>query len=139
MKLFLDTNIIIDLVSGREPFCKDAGVLFQLGKNMQYELLVSDLTIFNTAYILHRLHYAKDDIYDIISSLLPMLTITTLGSSIIKRCLQKRGKDFEDDAQFFSALDAGADYIITRNKKDFPDDEIVLEPKEFFQKMNIVY
>ena len=139
MKIFLDTNIIIDLVSGRKPFCQDAGILFQIGKNKQYDLLVSDLTIINTAYTLHRLHYAKDDIYDILTSLLSLLTITTMGRNVINRSIQNRGKDFEDDAQYFSALDAGADYIITRNKKDFPIDNTVLTPQEFFKLMNIVF
>lgn len=139
MRLFLDTNIIIDLITGRDPFGKDAAVLFQLGKGMGHDLLVSDLSVFNTIYILQRLHYAKEDIYDILASLLPALTITSMGDSVIGRCLQRRGVDFEDDAQYYSAMDAEADFIITRNKKDFPPDSCVVEPREFFRMMNIVY
>ena len=139
MKLFLDTNIIIDLITVREPFGRDAGIIFQIGKSAGHELLVSDLSIFNTAYVLQKLHYAKDEIYDILTSLLPTLTITPVGGEIVESCLQRRGKDFEDDAQFLSAVNAGADFILTRNKKDFPEDDCVLAPREFFQLMNIVF
>jgi predicted nucleic acid-binding protein len=62
-----------------------------------------------------------------------------MGRSVIERSLQKRGKDFEDDTQYFSAIDANADFIITRNKKDFPQENFILEPKEFFELMNIEY
>ena len=90
MKLFLDTNIIIDLVTGRQPFGHDAGLLYRLRLEPDMYLMVSDLTIFNTAYSLRKEHFPKEEIFDM------------------------------DDAQYFSAVDAGADYIITRNKKDFP-------------------
>ncbi|MBP5425655.1 MAG: PIN domain-containing protein [Prevotella sp.] len=136
MKLFLDTNIIIDLITGREPFGRDAAILFQLGRSGN-ELIVSDLSVFNTVYVLQKLRYAKEDIYDILVSLLPTLTVTSMGVSVVERCILRRGKDFEDDAQFFAAVDAKADFIITRNKKDFPSDDSVVEPQEFFKLMNI--
>lgn len=137
MKLFLDTNIIIDLVSGRQPFGHDAGLLYRLRLEPDMYLMVSDLTIFNTAYSLRKEHFPKEEIFDILQSILPNLIVLNMGRSVIERSLQKRGKDFEDDAQYFSAVDAGADYIITRNKKDFPQEDFVLEPKEFFDLMNI--
>lgn len=139
MKLFLDTNIIIDFLTARKPFGRDAKQLFLLSKTGAFELMVSDVTIFNTAYSLHKQQYIKAEILDYLTALLPLLTITTMGRSVIERSLQKRGKDFEDDAQFFSAIDANADFIITRNKKDFPQETFVLEPKEFFDLMNIAY
>ena len=139
MKLFLDTNIIIDFLTARKPFGRDAKQLFLLSKTGAFELMVSDVTIFNTAFSLHKLQYTKAEIFDYLTALLPLLTITTMGRSVIERSLQKLGKDFEDDAQFFSAVDASADFIITRNKKDFPKEDFILEPKEFFALMNITY
>ena len=139
MKLFLDTNIIIDFLTARKPFGSDANTLFLLRKKLAVELMVSDVTIFNTAFSMHKLHYTTAEIFDYLTALLPLITITTMDRSIIDRSLQKRGKDFEDDAQYFSAIEAGADYIITRNKKDFPQEDNILEPKEFFDLMNIEY
>lgn len=139
MKLFWDTNMLIDLITARSPFGSDAQTLFELGKTHQVELLISDLTIINTAYSLRKYDFKKEEIYDVLLGIFPYFTITTMGRSVIERSLQKRGKDFEDDAQYYSAIDAHADFIITRNKKDFPQEDFILEPKEFFALMNITY
>lgn len=51
MKLFLDTNVIVDLLENRKPWVQDVMVLFQLAVEKKVELFVSDLTIVNIAYI----------------------------------------------------------------------------------------
>lgn len=138
MKVFLDTNILIDFISGRKPFVEDALVLFQLADDKVLDLMVSDLTIINTVYILRRLHYSMEDVYGTLNDIRPLLTITSIGSTVIDRCLHSQMPDFEDSVQYYSAQSAGADYIITRNKGDFPIDRVaVLTPKEFFNILNI--
>lgn len=51
MKLFIDTNIVLDLLQYRMPWIHDILVLFQLAKDKRIELIVSDLTFVNVAYI----------------------------------------------------------------------------------------
>lgn len=51
-RLFLDTNIVLDLIEKREPFVHEAVLLFQLAKDGECQLLVSDLTFVNIAYII---------------------------------------------------------------------------------------
>ena len=69
-----------------------------------------------------------------------MVTLTETGPKVIRACLQARSKDFEDNVQYLSAMNAGADYVITRNKKDFApfDEGKVLTPLELLDMMNIV-
>lgn len=138
MKVFIDTNILIDFLAAREPFAEEAMALFQLADNDEIELMVSDLTIINTIYILRRMHYGLSEIYDSLDNIRPLLTITSMGATVVDRCLQHRSDDFEDEMQYFSAVDANADYIITRNKKDFDfGDSAVMTPQEFFEEQNI--
>ena len=138
MKVFIDTNIFIDFIAARQPFAKEDATLLQLADNKEIDLLLSDLTIINTIYILRHLHYQIDEILDTIEELRPLLTITSVGASVIDRCLQHRGNDFEDEAQYFSAIDAGADFVVTRNKKDYDyGDDSVVTPSEFLTRMNI--
>lgn len=138
MKVFIDTNIFIDFIAGRQPFVKEAEIIFQLADNKEVELLLSDLTIINTIYILRRLSYQTEDILNTIEELRHLCTITSIGQSVIDRCIQHRGSDFEDEAQYFSAIDAGADYIVTRNKKDYDfGDNSVVTPQEFLAIMNV--
>ena len=140
MRVFLDTNIVIDFLSGRKPFAEDAIALFQLADDKEVELLVSDLTIVNTVYILQRLHYSMSEIYDSIDDIRSLITIVPIGEGVIDQCLQHRGDDFEDEVQYFSAINAKTDYVVTRNKKDFDfGDEDVLTPKELFKKLNVEF
>ena len=63
-----------------------------------------------------------------------------MGATVVDRCLQHRSDDFEDEMQYFSAVDANADYIITRNKKDFDfGDSAAMTPQEFFKEQNIEF
>lgn len=140
MKVFIDTNILIDFLAARQPFAEDAVALFQLADNGEIELMVSDLTIINTIYILRRMQYGLSDIYDSLDAIRPLLTITSMGAAIIDCCLQHRSDDFEDEVQYLSAVDANADYILTRNKKDFDfGDSAVMTPAEFFKEQNIEF
>ena len=140
MRVFLDTNIVIDFLSGRKPFAEDAIALFQLADDKEVELLVSDLTIVNTIYILQRLHYSMSEIYDSIDDIRSLITIVPIGEGVIDQCLQHRGDDFVDEAQYFYAINAKTDYVVTRNKKDFDfGDEDVLTPKELFKKLNVEF
>ena len=140
MKLFLDTNIVIDFLSGREPFADDAIALFQLADNHEVELVVSDLTLVNTVYVLQRLHNPIESIYEALNKIRPLISIVPIGESVIDMCLQHRSNDFEDEVQYFAAVNAEVDYIVTRNKKDFDfGDEAVVTPKEMFSRLNIVF
>ena len=138
MKVFIDTNILIDFLAARQPFAEDAIALFQLADDNEIELMVSDLSIVNTIYVLRRMHYGLTEIYDSLDSIRPLLTITSMGTSVIDRCLQHRSDDFEDEMQYLSAVDANADYILTRNAKDFDfGDGSVMTPRGFFEEQNI--
>ena len=140
MKVFLDTNILIDFLAARQPFAEDAVALFQLADDGEIELMVSDLTIINTIYVLRRMHYNLSEIYDAMDDIRPLLTIVSMGASVVDRCLQHRSDDFEDEMQYLSAVEANADYIITRNKKDFDfGDSAVMTPQEFFKEQNIEF
>lgn len=140
MKVFIDTNILIDFLAAREPFAEEAMALFQLADNGEIELMVSDLSIINTIYVLRRLHYGLPEIYDSLDTVRPLLTITSMGEAAVDRCLQHRSDDFEDEIQYLSAVDANADYILTRNTKDFDfGDSGVMTPQEFFDEQNIEF
>jgi predicted nucleic acid-binding protein len=62
-KLFLDTNIVVDLLERREPFCHDAVRLFTMAYNRQVQLVVSPMT-YTTASFLLRKHGRKSDVKD---------------------------------------------------------------------------
>jgi len=65
--------------------------------------------------------------------------IIALTRPIIVEALDSSLPDFEDNIQFFSAKEMQVDYIITRNKKHFTQQEIpVVTPEEFLHVIGIL-
>lgn len=134
--LFLDTNIIIDLLAKREPFYKSAAQLFSLADKMKLQLCVSALTFANTNYILLK-EKNPEEIRLILRKLKLLLKVTSLDDKIIGLSLNDNNfKDYEDALQYYSALENDADVIITRNLKDFQKSKIpVLTAEQYLQRI----
>ena len=117
MRLFLDTNIVVDLLEGREPFCYDAAQLFTMAHENKVELLVSPMT-FSTASFLLRKH-GPEGVRNLLSNLRQLVSVTISDERTVDDSIASQFKDFEDAMQYYSALNAKAEIIITRNGKDF--------------------
>ena len=118
-KLFIDTNIVIDLLAKREPFYDEAAMLFTLADKQKIRLSVSALTFANTNYIL--LQSKKPEEAKLILRKLKLIVqVLSLDEKIVGLSLNDDDfKDYEDALQYFTALENGVDAIITRNLKDF--------------------
>ena len=132
-KLFIDTNIVIDLLAKRTEFAS-AAKLFTLGDQGKLELLVSSLTFANTNYILVK-HEGKEKTIKILRDLELIVTITDLSGKVIRLALNDKSfEDFEDGLQYYSALENGAEVIITRNQKDFKSSKLPVMNADQFLK-----
>jgi predicted nucleic acid-binding protein len=118
-KLFIDTNIVIDLLAKREPFYDGAAMLFTLADKQKIRLSVSALTFANTNYIL--LQSKKPEEAKLILRKLKLIVqVLCLDEKIVGLSLNDNDfKDYEDALQYYTALENGVDAIITRNLKDF--------------------
>lgn len=131
MKLFLDTNIVVDYVENRKPFVADALALFQMSYDGIHHLYVSDLMFANIAYIARK-RMSLNQLYEIFETLCAFLHVTGIGEQAVHEAIRLKEKDFEDALQYFSAKQACVNCIITRNKKDFHFSDIpVYTPEEF--------
>jgi len=118
-KLFIDTNIIIDLLSRREPFYEEAAELFSLADKNIIELNTSSLSIANTNYVLLR-QIKSIKAKEILRKLRLIVNVLSLDDKIIGIALNDNlFNDFEDGLQYFTAIENEQDIIITRNLKDF--------------------
>lgn len=131
MKLFLDTNILIDVIANRKPWVDEALVLLELAKQKKLTLIVANFSFINLAYITRKL-FTQEELYALFSDLCLYVKVVEVGGMIIKKSFQKRWKDMEDCVQYLVAKREEADYLITRNEKDFSNSDIpVLSPSEF--------
>lgn len=133
-KLFIDTNIIIDLLSHREPFYDESAELFSLADRKIIELYISSLTIANTSYTLLRQTDPKKT-KEILRKLRLIVKILPLDDKIIGVALNDDSfTDFEDGLQYFTAIENNQDLIITRNLKDFKKSKLpVMTARQFLE------
>lgn len=133
-KLFVDTNIVMDLLQKREEFYQEAQELFTLSDKRKVLLFISSLTIANTHFLLSR-HYSSAEARKILSKFKVLVNVLPMDDKIIELALSSDFKDFEDAIQYYTALENNTDMIITRNKKDFKNQNIpVLNAKEYLKR-----
>lgn len=123
-KLFLDTNIIVDLIADRKPFSKYAIQIFQKAELKEIELFTSSHSIATTHYLLKK-YLAEKELREVLYNLLDYITVIAVDVDILKKGLRSNHKDFEDSIQILCASSIEKiDCIVTRNTKDFKASEI---------------
>lgn len=133
-RLFIDTNIVIDLLQKRESFYEEAQELFTLGDEKKVKLFISSLTIANAHFLLSK-HHNTHDVRKILSKFKVLVDVLSLDDKIVELALTSDQKDFEDAIQYYTAIENNADIIITRNKKDFKRLNIpILTAKEYLNR-----
>ena len=131
MRLFIDTNVVVDFLGKRKPFFNDAAILFEMGKLGKIDIVVSSLTIVNCAYILKK-QFSNEIMLPKIDDLCKMLLISSIDRNVILNAISLRPIDFEDAVQYVSATSFNPDVIITRDKKGYSAIGIpVMTPAEF--------
>lgn len=135
LNVFIDTNIFLDYIEKRPVGVREAIAIFKLAALNDIHLLVSDLTIANIKYCTRKT-LPLSEFYRVIRLGMELFSIVPVGEWAINQAISIEPKDFEDALQYFSAKQAGADCIVTRNIVDFNfvTNIEILEPKDFLRK-----
>jgi len=133
-KIFVDTNILVDLIADRRPFSKFAIQIFSKAEERKIRLYTSSHSIATTHYLLKK-YIDEKELRDVLNSILDYLNVVAIDIDIIKKGLKSKYKDFEDALQIISAYSiVNIDCFVTRNAKDFKGSEIpVLTPDELIK------
>lgn len=131
-RIFLDTNIVIDYLSGRIPFGEAAMRIFSL--STQYNQLCISALSFTTIYYVLRRYFEHHILLEKLNDLQLLVEVLPTDNRIISASIHSNFKDFEDGVQYYTALAGNASIIITRNPKDFANSVIpVYTPTEFLE------
>lgn len=131
--VFLDTNVVIDLLDKREGFYPTAVKLFTLAYKGELSLYISPLTYATAAYILRK--HPVEKLRILLANLRKLSHVTLVDERIVDNALTSEFKDFEDALQYYSALKEDVDAIVTRNVKDFSLSKLpVMTPDEFLAR-----
>ena len=129
-KVFLDTNFILDLLARDQNYRSMAKEVLELALENDMEFYISFLSVANFAYIMRK---EQPDILRLnIRLLCSLFKVVANVETHLLSAISIDTKDYEDAVQYETAISAGAECIITRNKKDFKFSKIPLySPSEF--------
>jgi predicted nucleic acid-binding protein len=135
MKVFLDSDVILDFLLDRQPFSDHISQIFEQSLNSNLQLCVSPTTITNLNYIIGRLENIKQAHLKT-KKILQLVKVETVKESTITNAITSKFKDFEDAVQNYCATEANHTVILTRNIKDYKESKLaVLTPKEYLSQM----
>lgn len=133
-KVFLDSDIILDALLKRPEFILASKNIFELAYKKQIDIFTSSVAFVNVHYFLNK--FDRHNKFRILKYFRSTISITNVDEKIIDMALNSGIDDFEDAVQYYSAKSAHADYIITRNVKDYKHSNIpVLTAEQFLSKL----
>jgi predicted nucleic acid-binding protein len=125
---------MIDYISERHPFYDDSEKIINLLRDKTVKGYVSAQSLINAFYIM-RTDFAFSERKALIRGFCYMVTICNVSGNMVIKALEDNSfSDFEDCVQMHCAINANADFIITRNTKDFVNSKIkAITPAEFLE------
>lgn len=130
-KVFIDTDILLDVALAREPFFPASKMILAMAENNIFIGNVSSNCIANIYYILRK-SGGDSNARKFISNIVKYITVITIDHQNVLEALRSKFSDFEDALQHYSAVENQCEYIITRNIEDYKNSKIkVVLPEEF--------
>lgn len=131
MRVFIDTNILLDVLARREPFFAQSARIWTMAERGEIAASVSAFSFNNIFYIVRKAA-GKEKADKALRLSRDVFTTVAPDRQIMDQALDSEIDDFEDAVQYFSASHSRADYFITRNAAEFPASPLpVLSPQEF--------
>lgn len=134
-RLFVDTNVVIDLLGEREPFYNSAAKIATLADKGKINLVVSALSYPTIFYLLSKFE-GNDIVKEKLRKFKVIAETSDLTDRIIDKGLSSKFTDFEDALQYHCAIKLDCNILITRNEKDFKGSDIpVMTPDEYLNSL----
>jgi predicted nucleic acid-binding protein len=130
IRVLFDLNIILDVLQERSPFYEISAQLLAHAETGKIQGFMAPHSLTTLFYLIQKDQSAAHAKVTI-ANLLQILRIATVDQSTIEQALSLPYKDFEDAVQMMAAVQCKADYLVTRNVKDFqPEPLSVIQPSE---------
>ena len=135
MRLLIDANILLDVLEIRQPHVEVSSLIWKLCEVGRAEGYISALTFANLVYVMRK-ELGADKIEEIWNKLRLIFFVADLTEKDMDFATNAKWDDFEDAIQSATASRVGADYIITRNQKDFTHSKVpAITPTDLLQRL----
>jgi predicted nucleic acid-binding protein len=134
-RIFVDSDVILDVLAEREPFHQHAEKLFDRIAKGEMEAFTSPLVFSNLFYIMRKqIGASKANV--LLKNLRLLLKVLPMNEKVVDLALASPMPDFEDAMQYYCAANSGVETIVTRNGRDFKSIPIALfTPEEYLKSM----
>ena len=131
----IDLNVVLDVLQEREPFYEASAALLAAVETGMIEGYLAAHSLTTLFYLIQK-GKSSADARAMITNLLQFLKIATIDQSTIEQSLNLDYRDFEDAVQMIAAIQCKADYLITRNIKDYKPALLpVIQPIDFMETL----
>jgi len=135
-KVFIDSDIILDLLCKRNPFYSFAAEVFTLGDTKKIELVTTSLVFANVFYILRKI-LGLEKAKELLRKLRIIISVVSVDEKVVDLALNSKFSDFEDGLQYFTARENDIKIILTRNVKDYKEKDLLIQtPEEYLKSIN---
>lgn len=135
MKILFDTNILLDVFLKRKKLYKTSAILLDYAVKGKIEGWLSGISV-TTSYYLVSKTLSRQEAEKHIGSLFEIFHLCSVNQVVLEEALNSGFKDYEEAVQYQSALQAGLDGILTRNKKDYRKSDLpVYTPNELLKAL----
>lgn len=131
----VDTDIIIDLLSQRQPHFHFAALLFTFAEMGKLELYTTPTVIVNTFYVLRK-QLGNEEAKLALRKLRLLIHVIDSSELVIDEALNSSFNDFEDAVQYYTAINNNIKIILTRNLKDYKNAKVLVQSPELFLVTN---
>ena len=134
MKVLIDTNIMIDALTNKDGRSGFSATVIDLCAKQVIDGYVALHSISNMYYILRK-QYSDAERRTILKRYNEILKVAEVGNDVVDTAINNTAiSDYEDALQYACAETVGADYIVTRNIKDYEKAEIrAISPEELLK------
>lgn len=133
-RVFIDSDIILDVLAKREPFYIPAAKLFTLLDKREVSGFTSPIVFANIHYILRKAK-SKEYVLQSLRTLKSFISVLPIDEKIIELALDSSFNDFEDAIQYYTAKSYEINFLITRNQKHYKQSTISICTAEEYLKI----
>lgn len=135
MNALIDTNVIVDVLTGRAPHFADSALVLDKAERGEFVATLCATTI-TTVYYLVRRHCGPEATMEKMLDITAICHVSPVNRAVIDSALHSDFPDFEDAVLHHSAVLSGADCIITRNQADFRHSSLTIySPGQFLEAL----
>jgi len=130
-RIFVDTNILLDVLLEREGYYYDALKIWANAENGNVEACIAAISLNNIHYVMRKLK-SETTAMIAVKILLRIFKVIPVDANILGLAVDFHDKDFEDDIQLQCALKAKCSQLFTRNPNHYDHSAIAVVPPSSF-------